>query len=104
MGLVVGELAVRHRAAIWRRTREVAQRNLHAVDGLLADHPGVIEWVRPEGGMTGFPWLTPGIDTRPFCEEAARRGVLGTVAIVVATVPSEATIAAQRLRDFLKKH
>ncbi len=33
-------------------------------------------WVRPRGGLTAFPWLNDGSDTREFCVEAADRGVL----------------------------
>jgi aspartate/methionine/tyrosine aminotransferase len=69
-------IAVRHSDTILGRTREVAQSNLRHADALLADLSGVVEWVRPEGGMTGFPRFVSGINTRPFCEEAARQGLL----------------------------
>jgi aspartate/methionine/tyrosine aminotransferase len=36
----------------------------------------VIDWVRPRGGMTAFPWLVAGGDARPFCEAAVEHGVL----------------------------
>ena len=38
--------------------------------------PVELGWVRPTGGMTAFPWLRSGADTRPFCVGAAAAGVL----------------------------
>jgi aspartate/methionine/tyrosine aminotransferase len=73
---LAAEIAVRHSDTILGRTLEVAQSNLRYADALLADLSDVIEWVRPEGGMTGFPRFVSGINTRPFCEEAARQGLL----------------------------
>ena len=32
--------------------------------------------MRPQGGMTAFPWLAAGGDARPFCKALAARGVL----------------------------
>ncbi len=36
----------------------------------------MIRWMRPQGGMTAFPWLNSGEDSRAFCTEAAQQGVL----------------------------
>ena len=42
--------------------------------GNNADRVG---WIRPEGGMTGFPWLRPGTpDARCFCTAALAQGIL----------------------------
>ncbi len=76
VGELVAEIAVGHRDAIWVCARDVTTANLRHVDALLADQRGVLEWVRPEGGMTCFPRFVSGGDTRPFCEEAARQGLL----------------------------
>lgn len=72
----LGEVAVRHRDVILKRTREDAQANLKLLELALAQHADVIRWIPARGGMTGFPWLESGEDTRPFCERAVRRGLL----------------------------
>ncbi len=76
IGEFAAEIAVRHCETIWARTREVAQANLRHVDALLQQRDCGLEWVRPEGGMTTFPRFVSGKNTRPFCEEAARQGLL----------------------------
>lgn len=76
VGEFVGDIAVRHRETIWSRTREVAQRNLRHVEALMEAQAGVLDWVSPAGGMTCFPRFVSGAHSRPFCEEAARGGVL----------------------------
>ncbi len=72
----MAEIAIRHRDTILGRTLDVAQANLRHVDALLANRKDSLDWVRPDGGMTGFPRLVSGVDTRPFCEAAARQGLL----------------------------
>jgi DNA-binding transcriptional MocR family regulator len=42
----------------------------------MAAHSDVLGWIRPQGGMTGFPWLVGGAHTRSFCQAAAGRGIL----------------------------
>jgi aspartate/methionine/tyrosine aminotransferase len=75
-GELLAEVAVRNRARIFDRARDVATRNLDVLDRLFREHGGFLGWVRPEGGMTAFPWLVDGMDARPFCEAAASKGVL----------------------------
>ncbi|MGH9323742.1 MAG: aminotransferase class I/II-fold pyridoxal phosphate-dependent enzyme [Vicinamibacteria bacterium] len=75
-GELLAEVAVRSRAKIFDRAREVSASNLKMLDALFREHREVLGWVRPEGGMTAFPWLVSGENARPFCEAAARRGVL----------------------------
>lgn len=72
----LAEIAVRHREAILKRTREVARANLQLLDQVIAEHSGVLKWIRPRGGMTGFPWLVSGAATRSFCEAAVSQGLL----------------------------
>jgi aspartate/methionine/tyrosine aminotransferase len=72
----LGEIAVRHRQAILERTREVAQTNVKLLEQVLEEHAGVVGWVRPRGGMTAFPWLVSGADSRSFCDRAAAHGLL----------------------------
>jgi aspartate/methionine/tyrosine aminotransferase len=79
-GNVFGErlavLALRHSGEIYARARQVAEQNLALLDDIFARHAGLLKWVRPAGGMTAFPWLANGTDTRDFCRSLARRGVL----------------------------
>jgi aspartate/methionine/tyrosine aminotransferase len=69
-------IAVRNRSAIWRRTFEVASANLELLDQFFAESAATLSWVRPAGGMTAFPWLNSGANSRGFCEGLAVRGVL----------------------------
>jgi aspartate/methionine/tyrosine aminotransferase len=72
----LGEIAVRHREAILDHTREVARTHVKLLEQVLEEHTGVVGWVRPRGGMTAFPWLISGADSRKFCDYAAARGLL----------------------------
>jgi aspartate/methionine/tyrosine aminotransferase len=76
IGEMVGEIAIRHRETILGRTLNVARTNLVHADSLMVNLGEMLDWVRPSGGMTGFPRLISGDNTRPFCESAAQRGVL----------------------------
>jgi aspartate/methionine/tyrosine aminotransferase len=69
-------VAVRNREKIFGRAREVAESNLTTLDRFFHEHREILGWVRPEGGMTAFPWLVSGENARPFCEAAAAKGVL----------------------------
>ena len=75
-GEFLAEVAVKHRETIFSRARELATTNLAILDGLFEEHADALEWVRPEGGLTGFPRLKTALTSRPFCEAAAERGVV----------------------------
>lgn len=75
-GEFLAEIGMRHRDAILKRTQEAASRNLVLLDRFMQEHREVIGWIRPRGGMTAFPWLTSGENTRAFCEKAVERGIL----------------------------
>jgi len=75
-GEILSEIAIRKRDVVLGRTRQVATRNLQFLDGFMVDHRGVLGWIPPQGGMTVFPWLVSGENTRPFCQAAAQRGIL----------------------------
>lgn len=75
-GEMLAEIAIRRRDVVLQRTQEVASRNLRILDRFMEEHRDVLGWVRPQGGMTAFPWLLSGEDARPFCQAAADRGVL----------------------------
>jgi aspartate/methionine/tyrosine aminotransferase len=76
VGERLAALAVRHRDAIYARTRCIAAGNLALLDHLFAEHADILQWVRPGGGMTAFPWLAASADAREFCRNVAKHGVL----------------------------
>lgn len=69
-------IALQHRGRILKRALQVTTGNLQHLDQFFANHSGRLDWVRPEGGTTVFPWLSDGSDSRPFCKALAERGVL----------------------------
>jgi aspartate/methionine/tyrosine aminotransferase len=75
-GEILAEIAIRNHAVVLTRTQEAASRNLQQLDRFMAAHRDVLGWVRPQGGLTAFPWLVNGEDARPFCEAVAERGIL----------------------------
>ena len=42
----------------------------------MSEHRDVLGWIPPQGGMTAFPWLVNGENARPFCQAAAKCGIL----------------------------
>ena len=75
-GEAMAAVAVQHRDKIFSRVRAAATANLAALDEFFARLSSVLEWVRPRGGMTAFPWLINKSDSRAFCQRAAERGIL----------------------------
>jgi aspartate/methionine/tyrosine aminotransferase len=75
-GEFLAELAMRHRDAVLGRTQKVASENLQQLDRFMSEHQETISWIRPRGGMTAFPWLVSGEDSRAFCQAAAEQGIL----------------------------
>jgi aspartate/methionine/tyrosine aminotransferase len=75
-GEVLAEIAMRNRHLVLGRTQETAGINLKRLDDFMAEHNETLGWIRPQGGMTAFPWLLSGEDARPFCQAAAERGIL----------------------------
>jgi aspartate/methionine/tyrosine aminotransferase len=72
----LAEIAMRRRDVVLGRTQETASENLEHLDRFMAEHRETLGWIRPQGGMTAFPWLVNGEDARPFCQAAAERGIL----------------------------
>jgi DNA-binding transcriptional MocR family regulator len=68
--------AIRSRDTIIARAQAVAEQNLATLDAFVAEHVELLGWVRPAGGLTAFPWLRSGADSRPLCIDAAAAGVL----------------------------
>ncbi len=75
-GEMLAEIAMRRRDVVLGKTQEAARQNLEHLDQFMARHQETLGWIRPQGGMTAFPWLVSGEDARPFCQAAAKRGIL----------------------------
>ena len=75
-GEMLAEIAMRKRNIVLHKTQEVASRNLERLDRFMAEHREILNWIRPQGGMTAFPWLVQTENARPFCQAAAERGIL----------------------------
>ncbi|HKV39515.1 MAG TPA: aminotransferase class I/II-fold pyridoxal phosphate-dependent enzyme [Blastocatellia bacterium] len=76
MGEALAVAAVEHREVIFERVRRTSAANLAALNNFFTRVSDTAGWVSPKGGMTIFPWLRDGSDSRPFCEKLARQGVL----------------------------
>lgn len=72
----LGVYVLEHREEILERTKSIAEQNLELLDQFMDNHRDTIEWVRPNGGMSAFPWFVDGRDARTFCESMVQRGVL----------------------------
>lgn len=75
-GEILTEVAIRNRAIILKKAQETATRNLALLDRFMDEHRDALGWIRPQGGMTAFPWLVSGESARPFCQAATERGML----------------------------
>jgi aspartate/methionine/tyrosine aminotransferase len=75
-GEILSEIAIRKRDAVLGKTQAVAGRNLKLLENFMVEHRDVLDWIRPQGGMTAFPWLLSGENDRRFCQAAAERGIL----------------------------
>ncbi len=75
-GEMLAEIAMRRRDVVLRKTQEAATLNLEHLDRFMAGHRETLQWIRPQGGMTAFPWLGSGENARPFCLAAAEQGIL----------------------------
>jgi aspartate/methionine/tyrosine aminotransferase len=68
--------ALRNRDQIIDRLEVVSRENLGHLTEFMTRTSNTLGWVAPQGGTTAFPWFNDGRDARPFCEAAARAGVL----------------------------
>jgi aspartate/methionine/tyrosine aminotransferase len=75
-GEILAEIAMRNRDIVLGKTQEAASTNLRHLEAFMAAHGETLGWIRPQGGMTAFPWLLSGEDARPFCQAAVERGIL----------------------------
>lgn len=75
-GEMLAEIAVRNREIILKRSQEAAAINLRRLEDFMANHSEAFGWIRPQGGMTAFPWLVSGENSTAFCHAAAKQGIL----------------------------
>jgi aspartate/methionine/tyrosine aminotransferase len=75
-GEMLAEIAMRHRDIVLGRTQETATRNLRHLVSFMSEHRETLGWIPPSGGVTAFPWLLSGENSRPFCQAAAEHGIL----------------------------
>ncbi len=75
-GEMLAEIAMRRRDIVLGRTQETATRNLRQLAAFMAEHRETLGWIPPRGGMTAFPWLVSGENSRAFCQAAAEQGIL----------------------------
>jgi aspartate/methionine/tyrosine aminotransferase len=75
-GEMLAEIAMRHRDTVLGKTQKNVSDNLSLLDAFMFEHRETIGWIRPRGGMTAFPWLLSGENSRAFCQAAAERGIL----------------------------
>jgi aspartate/methionine/tyrosine aminotransferase len=111
-GEFLAELAMRHRDVVLGRTQKVATENLRQLSRFISEHRETIGWIPPRGGMTAFPWLVSGEDSRSFCQAAAEKGILlapgdcfdapSHFRLGFAAISDEFPHALDRLGEFVK--
>lgn len=72
----LAELAVRNRDAIYGRAQAVSCANLQSIEAAWPAEDDTVQWIKPGGGFTLFPWFPNIADTRPLCERLGARGLL----------------------------
>jgi len=75
-GEMLAEIAMRHRNIVLGKTQETATRNLRQLASFMSEYRDTLGWIPPRGGVTAFPWLVSGENSRPFCQAAAEQGIL----------------------------
>jgi aspartate/methionine/tyrosine aminotransferase len=75
-GEMLAEIAMRHRNIVLGKTQEAATRNLRHLASFMSEHRETLGWIPPRGGVTAFPWLLSGENSRAFCQAATERGIL----------------------------
>jgi aspartate/methionine/tyrosine aminotransferase len=75
-GEMLAEIAMRHRNIVLGKTQQTATQNLRLLSSFMSEHRDTLGWIPPRGGVTAFPWLLSGENSRPFCQAAAEHGIL----------------------------
>jgi aspartate/methionine/tyrosine aminotransferase len=75
-GEMLAEIAMRQRQVVLGRTQQTATQNLRYLTAFMSEHREKLAWVPPRGGVTAFPWLVSGENSRAFCQAAGGKGIL----------------------------
>jgi aspartate/methionine/tyrosine aminotransferase len=75
-GEMLAEIAMRHRNIVLGKTQKTATQNLGQLEDFMSEHRETLGWIPPRGGVTAFPWLVSGENSRAFCQAAAEHGIL----------------------------
>ncbi|MFZ0941362.1 MAG: aminotransferase class I/II-fold pyridoxal phosphate-dependent enzyme [Candidatus Sulfotelmatobacter sp.] len=75
-GEMLAEIAMRRRSIVLGKTQEAATQNLRQLASFMSEHRETLGWIPPRGGVTAFPWLVSGENSRAFCQAAAEEGIL----------------------------
>jgi aspartate/methionine/tyrosine aminotransferase len=75
-GEMLAEIAMRNRNIVLGKTQKTATQNLRQLAAFMSEHRETLDWIPPSGGMTAFPWLVSGENSRAFCQAAAEQGIL----------------------------
>ncbi len=75
-GEMLAEIAMRRRDIVLGKTQETATENLRHLVRFMSEHRETLAWIPPRGGVTAFPWLVNGENSRAFCQAAAEQGIL----------------------------
>jgi aspartate/methionine/tyrosine aminotransferase len=113
IGEFLAEIAMRHRNVVLGRTQKVASENLCQLGSFMSEHQETIGWIPPRGGMTAFPWLVSGENSRAFCKAAAEQGILlapgdcfdapAHFRLGFAAITDKFPDALDRLEEFVKR-
>jgi aspartate/methionine/tyrosine aminotransferase len=111
-GEMLAEIAMRHRNVVLGRTQETATKNLRQLASFMSEHRETLGWIPPRGGVTAFPWLLSGENSRAFCQAAAEQGILlapgdcwdapSHFRLGFAAMTDKFTDALDRLGEFVK--
>ncbi|MEM7223494.1 MAG: aminotransferase class I/II-fold pyridoxal phosphate-dependent enzyme [Pseudomonadota bacterium] len=74
---LLARIAIRHRAEIWSRHRQVIADNLARLDDFMARRGNIMTWQRPPGGTIAFPCLAEGLSSARICAKLlSEHGIL----------------------------
>jgi len=99
-GEMLAEIAMRHRDTVLGKTQKTATENLRQLDAFMSEYRETIGWIPPRGGMTAFPWLLSGENSRAFCQAAAERGILLAPGVRCRPTRDEFPEPVQRVEKF----
>ena len=109
---MLAEIAMRHRHTILGKTQKTATQNLRHLEDFMSEHRETLGWIPPRGGVTAFPWLVSGENSRAFCQAAAEHGILlapgdcwdapSHFRLGFAAMAGKFSSALERLREFVK--